>query len=64
MGPTVARALEGHGELHGRMRQNLVERQRPRSLDVAADLELPFLRLDDRDVVVRQKVVEADGRDR
>ena len=60
----VAGALERHRALDGRPRSKLVERELERPLDRAADVEPPGVRVDDRNVVVDQQVVQPDRRDR
>ena len=60
---TVAGALHRHRDLHGRPRTQVVERQRLRPFHQAADVEAPRRRVDIRDVVVREEVVQADRRD-
>ena len=59
----VARALHRRDELAGLARAQLVQRQRERPLDVAAELEPPPIRIDERDVVVGEQVVEPDRSD-
>ena len=59
----VARALHRHGDLDGRARAEVVERQRERALDEPADLQPPRGGIDLRDVVVDEEVVQADRRD-
>jgi hypothetical protein len=57
----VACALERDGARDGGPRAQVVERQR--ELAAAADLQAPRRRIDDRDVVVDQQVVQPGGRD-
>ena len=67
-GSSRARPLPAHsivtGDGHGRRAPQLVERQHHRTLHRAADLEPPRRRVDRRDVVVDEQVVQADRRDR
>ena len=62
--PTVPRALHRDGELDRRQAAQVVEPERRRLVDGAADLELPGDRVDERDVVVDEQVVEPHRRDR
>src|SRR5207244_3050468 len=59
----VAGALHGRDELDLLAGLQLGERERQRTLHVAADLEPPRRSVDRRDVVVDQQVVEPDRRD-
>ncbi len=60
----VAGALHRRGQIDPWAHAELVEAERQRTLDGAPDLEPPRFRLDERDVVVDQQVVQPDGRDR
>ena len=62
--PAVAGALEGDRLLHARTLPKLVEGEAQGALHRAADHELEAVRVDRRDVVVDQEVVQARGRDR
>ncbi len=62
--PAVPRALHRHRELDRGTRAQLVEGEGERALHGAAELEPPARRVDERDVVVDQEVVEPDRRDR
>ena len=61
-GAAVAGALERAGDGCSRALLELVERERQRAVDLAADLEPPGGRIDERDVEVDQEVVEPDRR--
>src|SRR5262249_12332371 len=60
---TVARTFHRRGELHGRTRTKIVEREPQRVRDAAADRQRPRVRIDRGNVVVDQQVVKADGGD-
>ena len=61
-GAAVAGALERAGDAVPPGAFELVERERQRALDLAADLEPPRGSVDERDVEVDQEVVEPDRR--
>src|SRR5205085_11398096 len=61
--PPVAGTLERDGERPRGPRLQLIERERERPLDEAADLEPPRLGVDVRDVEVDQQVVQPDRGD-
>src|SRR5438094_512261 len=60
----VAGALERDGDRGLRARLDVVQAQAQRTVDMAADRELPGARVDHWDVEVDQQIVQADRRDR
>ena len=59
--PAVARALHGDRRFDGGPVAKIVERERERTRDGLADLELEGRLVDERHVVVDQEVVQPDG---
>ena len=59
----VARALHRHGDLVRVARPDVVQGQAQRRGNEPTDLQPPGVRIDVRDVVVREQVVQADRSD-